>query len=199
MSDYVFAEVPAPKGAPLFFLFHGTGGDENALTGLGVQLLPGAHLIAPRGDVREGGALRFFRRVAEGQYDMADLSRATTRMSAFMRAHIERLGPSSVAALGYSNGANILASLLFESPELVDRAVLMHPLIPFAPKAQPGLKGRRVLVTGGRHDPICPAPLTAQLAAYFEAQGAETSTVWHDGGHEIRREELLAAQQFLNG
>lgn len=200
MDDYVFAELPAPtRGGPLLFLFHGTGGDEQGLLGLGTQVLPGGHLIAPRGDVPEGGALRFFRRTGEGQYDIADLTRATTKMAAFIRAQVERLGPSSVSALGYSNGANILASVLFAAPKLIDRAVLMHPLIPFAPPLQPGLKGHRVLLTAGRHDPICPAPLTEQLLAYFEAQGAETVAAWHDGGHEIRREEVLAIQQFLNG
>lgn len=198
MSDtYHFAEVAAAPGAPLLFLFHGTGGNETDLIDLGRQLLPDAHLISPRGDVSEGGALRFFRRTGEGVYDMPDFERATQKMSAFIAAQVERLGPSSMAALGYSNGANILASVLFSDPGRIDRAVLMHPLIPFEPAPQPALAGRHVLITAGRRDPISPAALTERLAAYFTAQGATTATTWHEGGHEIRREELTTARNFL--
>jgi phospholipase/carboxylesterase len=199
MSEtYHFAEVAAAHGAPLLFLFHGTGGDETDLIDLGKQLLPDAHLIAPRGDVSEGGALRFFKRAGEGVYDMADLARATSKMTAFIGGHVERLAPSSVSALGYSNGANILASVLFDDPRRIDRAVLMHPLIPFEPIAQPGLEGRDVLITAGRRDPISPGALTERLSEYFAAQGARTTVSWHEGGHELRREELLAVQQFLS-
>ena len=198
MSEtYHFAEVAAEPGAPLLFLFHGTGGNENDFIGLGQQLLPGAHLIAPRGDVSEGGALRFFKRTSEGVYDMEDFARATAKMSAFIAGRVEALQPSSVAALGYSNGANILASVLFQQPKLVDTAVLMHPLIPFEPDAQPALAGRKILITAGRRDPICPAPLTTRLETYFGAQRAEISTFWHDGGHEIRQAELQAVGGIL--
>ena len=197
MQSYDFAEVAAPGGAPLLLLFHGTGGDENDLIDLGRQVLPGAHLISPRGDVSEGGALRFFRRTAEGQYDMADLQRATDKMARFIAAQVADKSPSKVVALGYSNGANILASVLFAQPGLIDRAALMHPLIPFVPPPQPGLTGRQVLITAGRRDPICPAPLTERLAGYFTAQGADAHVVWHDGGHEVRQPELAAVGAFL--
>jgi len=119
MPDYQFAELAAAPRAPLLFLFHGTGGDENDLLALGAQLMPSAHLVSPRGDVSENGALRFFKRAGMGVYDMDDLARATTKMSDFMRKQIDLHAPSSVAALGYSNGANILASVLFAAPDLV--------------------------------------------------------------------------------
>lgn len=196
--SYTFAEVAVPKGAPLLVLLHGTGGNENDLIDLGRQLMPDAHLISPRGDVSEGGALRFFRRAAEGVYDMADLQRATDKLAAFIEAKAAETGAPSVAALGYSNGANILASVLFARPELVQRSVLMHPLIPFTPAAQPGLNGRQILITAGRRDPIAPVAATEALAAYFAAQGAAAETVWHEGGHELRQEELRAALGFLN-
>jgi phospholipase/carboxylesterase len=195
---YHFAEVAAAPGAPLLFLFHGTGGDENDLIALGSQLLPGAHLIAPRGDVSEGGALRYFKRTGEGVYDMADFARATSKMRGFIAEQIEGLNPSSVAALGYSNGANILASVLFEGTSGIDRAALMHPLIPFEPAAQPSLAGKQVLITAGRRDPISPPGLTEKLGGYFAAQGADARIEWHDGGHEIRPNELAAAQRFLS-
>ena len=197
MDSYTFAEVAAPAGAPLFILLHGTGGNEHDLLDLGRDLMPGAHLIAPRGDVSENGALRFFRRTGEGVYDMADLARATTKLGDFIAAQRARLGAPSVTALGYSNGANILASVLFATPALVDRAVLMHPLIPFAPPSQPGLAGRPVLITAGRRDPIGPAAVTQRLADYLTEQGARVSLAWHEGGHELRAPEVTAATDFL--
>lgn len=189
----------ADATSPVLFLFHGTGGDEQQFLELGAELKPGARRIAPRGDVSEGGALRYFRRLAEGQYDMADLTRATTKMAGFVHDRLGLESLSEVIGFGYSNGANILAAVLFDTPGLFDTAVLLHPLIPFVPKPQPGLKGRKVLITAGRRDPICPPPATQQLADYFAAQGADVELFWHDGGHEIRQEELLAIRAFLAG
>lgn len=117
---------PGAPDAPLVFAFHGTGGDEHQFTGLIGQILPGAGIVAPRGDVSEHGASRFFRRRAEGVYDMEDLRARTRQMTAFLRAHVQANPGRPVYALGYSNGANILASVMFEAPELFDRVVLMH-------------------------------------------------------------------------
>jgi phospholipase/carboxylesterase len=197
MEEYVFAEAARPKGAPLLFLLHGTGGDENDLMDLGRQVMPAAHLISPRGDVSENGAPRFFRRLGMGVFDMADLARATEKLAGFVRAQIARVEPSSVAALGYSNGANILASVLFAEPGLIDRSALMHPLIPFAPPPQPLLKGRRVLVTAGRHDQMVSWERTAELVDYFKAQGAVTEVFAHNGGHQLQSGELDAVVRFL--
>lgn len=195
IESYIFAEqAGAGAEAPTLFLFHGTGGDESQFLPLGAQLLPGARLVAPRGDVSEGGALRYFKRTGEGRYDMADLDRATTKVAGFVAA---QKGRGEAAAFGYSNGANIIASVLFSAPESFDRAVLAHPLIPFEPAPQPGLKGKRILITAGRRDPICPAPLTEGLVAWLEAQGAEVTAFWHEGGHEIRQEELFAVREWL--
>jgi phospholipase/carboxylesterase len=199
-EPYVNLDLPgvAPD-APVLFLFHGTGGDEHQFIDLGEGLLPGARRIAPRGDVSEGGAARYFRRTGEGVYDMADVARATAKMAGFVEAKLGGARPAEVAGLGYSNGANILALVLLARPDLFDIAVLMHPLIPFAPAPQPGLAGRRILVTAGRRDPICPPARTEALADYLRGQGADLSLFWHEGGHEIRREELFAVKEFLAG
>jgi phospholipase/carboxylesterase len=197
MFDYVYREAKGEAGAPLLLVFHGTGGDENQFFDLGSELLPGARVVAPRGDVSEGGALRYFRRTGEGRYDMADLALRTGTMAQFVAARIAETKPSKVIGLGYSNGANILASVQFAAPELFDAAVLMHPLIPFQPAPASGLKGRSVLITAGKRDPIAPAAATQQLVDYFTAQGAVTSAFWHDGGHELRQEELQHTQRFI--
>lgn len=194
-SSYRFAEREghAPD-APLFFAFHGTGGDEQQLFEVAGRLLPAAHLVSPRGDVSEGGALRFFKRVAQGQYDMGDLAQRTATMANFIESF--ETGGKRIG-LGYSNGANILASVMFAQPQLFDAAVLMHPLIPFDPREGLVFGGRKILITAGRKDPICPAPLTEKLIAYFESQGADVTAFWHEGGHEVRDAEFEAVETFL--
>ena len=198
MASYQFRSAEGITAeAPLILLFHGTGGDENQFFELAAQLVPDAARIAPRGDVSEQGALRYFRRTGEGVYDMADLAQRTEAMADFVREQIAAHKPSKVLGLGYSNGANILASVQFAAPDLFDATVLMHPLIPFAPQ-KVDFSGRRVLLTAGRRDPIAPAQMTEKLANYFRENGAGTELVWHEGGHEIRQEELLAARTVLS-
>ena len=196
-TAYIHKIVPGTPDGPLLFVFHGTGADETQLVPMGHDLVPDATIVSPRGDVSEMGAARFFRRTGEGVYDMADLARGTKKMAGFVKAHIADAKPSRVMGLGYSNGANILASVLFAAPELFDAAVLMHPLIPFEPQVAGGFAGRRVLVTAGRRDPICPPNLTTRLEAYLRDLGAGGTVEWHEGGHEVRPNEIEAARQFL--
>ncbi|RWK54715.1 alpha/beta hydrolase [Mesorhizobium sp.] len=195
---YTYKTLPGSPDGSLLFVFHGTGADENQLLSLGRDLAPQATIVSPRGDVSEDGAARFFRRTGEGVYDMDDLARATDKMVGFVKAHIEAAKPASVLGLGYSNGANILASVVFAAPSLFDAAALMHPLIPFEPVVKGSLAGRRILVTAGRRDPICPPNLTARLDAYLRADGAEVTVEWHDGGHEVQSSEIEAARRFLS-
>ncbi len=183
--------------APLFLTFHGTGGDEAQFHDFARSLRPDATVISPRGDVREGAANRYFRRTAEGVYDMADLARAVAKLAAFVAAAQAARSPRETIGLGYSNGANILAATAFAHPHLFDRMVLLHPLIPITPPPQPGLKGKAVLITAGQRDPICPAALTERLAEWLTSQGAEVQTFWHPGGHEIARDEQRAIAAFL--
>lgn len=197
LDAYYHFRKPASEGDSLIFLFHGTGGDENQFVSLGTSLLPGAGIVSPRGDVSEHGSARFFRRTSEGVYDMDDLARATDKMAAFVQSHIGAAKPTTVIGLGYSNGANILASVIFSQPRLFDAAVLMHPLIPFAPQID-GIIKTRFLVTAGRRDPICPANMTESLDAWLQAAGADTKLLWHDGGHELRQIEVDEAARFLN-
>jgi len=196
---YIANRTEGRRGAPLLLTFHGTGGDESQFHGLGEQIVPGAHVVSPRGDVSEMGHARFFRRTGEGVYDMQDLAQRTEAMVEFIAAETARTGASRVMGIGYSNGANILASVALSRPELVDDLVLLHPLIPWAPAPQPGLGGRRVLITAGERDPICPPEQTKALEAYLQSQGAVVETLWHPGGHEIAQAEIQRAAEVLQG
>jgi phospholipase/carboxylesterase len=187
----------ARPGAPLVFTFHGTGGDENQFFPLAEHILPQAGIVSPRGDVSEHGALRFFRRKTEGVYDFEDLEARSRAMAEFIRAHKEKAKPSRTIGLGYSNGANILAAIVFHNADLFDDIVLMHPLVPWSPADNADLARLRVLITAGRRDPICPPSLTNALAGYFTRQGPAVSLDWHEGGHELRPSEQNAIERFL--
>ena len=194
---YIHKHLPGEPGGALLFAFHGTGGDEQQLLEMAHRVMPSATIVSPRGDVSEHGSARFFRRTAEGVYDMDDLARASAKMAGFVSTHIEAAKPSAVFGIGYSNGANILASTMFEAPGLFDAAVLMHPLIPFAPQVDGDLNGRRILITAGRRDPICPPNLTARLESWLRDLGADVIVDWREGGHEVQQGEIAAARTFL--
>lgn len=196
-NDYQSFRREGAAGSPVVIAFHGTGGNEHQFTGLIDQILPDAGIVAPRGDVSEFGANRFFRRTGEGVYDMDDLRLRTEKMLDFIREVREQYAEREIYALGYSNGANILASMLFADPSLFDRAALMHPLIPWTPEPQPKLLGKRVLITAGEADPISPLKLSKSLIDWFEAQGAKVTSLIAPGGHEIRPAELEKLRAFL--
>lgn len=195
MHQYQYHSEGLTPGGTVAFGFHGTGGDERQFVPLLRRLLPGAGIVTPRGDVSEMGALRFFRRQGEGRYDMDDLRTRTRAMAGFVTERVQAAGAGRVVGLGYSNGANILASVVFEQPDLFDEVVLLHPLIPWSPA--PAAVRARVLITAGRRDPICPPEATQQLADWFHAQGTEVETLWQPGGHEIAQDEIAAAARFL--
>jgi phospholipase/carboxylesterase len=195
-NGYVHRLHAGASGKPILFVLHGTGGDENQFFDFGRRLLPEATIVSPRGDVSEYGAARFFRRTGEGVYDMADLARATVKMTDYVQGLAATQGASEILGLGFSNGANILANVLIEKG-LFDAAALLHPLIPFRPRANPDLSGRRVLITAGQRDPISPVALTEALAGYFENQKADVKTEWHSGGHDIRPNEIEAVSTFF--
>ncbi len=200
LDSHIHLFRPGKPGDPrTLLMLHGTGGDEASFADLGPALAPGAAVLSVRGNVDEHGMRRFFRRLAEGVYDMADLAFRTRALDAFVGAAIQKytIDQDYLIGVGYSNGANILANLLFQSPSLLAAAVLMHPLIPFTPEDQPGLAGRRVLITAGERDPICPPAMTRALFGYFERQATAAQLVFHPGGHELRESELDAVRRFV--
>lgn len=200
IQSYISLTTEPAKGAPLVFAFHGTGGDERQFFDLVQDLVPGAGVISPRGDVSERGAARFFRRAGEGVYDMDDLTVRVAKMVGFIAAHKARNPGVPVYGFGYSNGANILAAVAMARHDLFGRIGLLHPLIPWHPAPAPGLAGRKVLITAGRHDPICPWPQSRALIDWFGAQKTEVTTVIHEGGHELLRPEIEAlADLFAPG
>jgi predicted esterase len=183
----------------VLLLLHGTGGSEYDLLHVGRNLLPGAALLSPRGKILENGMPRFFRRLAEGVFDEEDLVRRTHELADFVGAAAKQyqFDASRVVAVGYSNGANIAASMLLLRPEILSGATLFRAMVPLAPEKLPDLSGRPVFLAAGRNDPIIPPENTEQLAAMLKEAGAEVSLKWNEGGHQLGVAEVDEAKSWL--
>jgi predicted esterase len=200
IDRHVHEWIPATRpDAPTLLLLHGTGGDEHDLLQLGRMLYPGAALLSPRGNVLEHGAPRFFRRLAEGVFDLDDLRRRTNELSEWLEAASARYGVASerTYAVGFSNGANIGASLLLSHPAALAGAVLFRAMVPFEPATPPDLAGRAVLLSEGETDPIIPPAMGDRLAALLRDAGADVELVWQRGGHQLTGADVTAAQGWL--
>lgn len=192
-------EPGTDPAAPPLLLLHGTGGDENDLIPLGQKLSPGSALLSPRGDVNEHGAPRFFARLAEGVFDPAEITRRTHALADFIAAAARRYGfePGRLTALGFSNGANIAATLLLLRPESLGAAVLLRPMVVLSPPEGPDLRGRRVLISSGNHDPIVPPDHPGRLADMLRRAGAEVALHTHAAGHGLVPADFAVAREFF--
>ena len=195
---YIAPSSPDAEAATLLLL-HGTGGSERDLIPLGQQLLPGAALLSPRGQVLESGMPRFFRRLAEGLFDLEDLKLRTEELVRFINDARSKYGleHSKIIAVGYSNGANIASSVLLTYPDLLAGAVLFRPMVPFVPQRTPDLRNVGVFLAAGRADPITPPEQTSALAQILQTAGAQVSIHWHAGGHELGQDDVAAARDWL--
>lgn len=198
---FVHRFVPAEgDDSTTLLLLHGTGGNENDLLPLGRMLNERAALLSPRGKVLENGMPRFFRRLAEGVFDQEDLLRRTHELAEFVEAAVPEydLDPRRIFAVGFSNGANIAASLLLLHPGLLAGAILLRAMAPFEPEITPDLPGTPVYLAAGRSDAMVPPESTERLAGLLREAGAEVTLDWQPGGHGIGQAEIEAARDWLS-
>jgi len=178
LNTYVHRYL-APQGddSRTLLLLHGTGGDENDLIQLGQMLAPDAGLLSPRGTVSENGAARFFKRLAEGVFDIPDLHARTKDLVAFIAAAAAHYNfdASKVIAAGFSNGANIATSALLSSPDALAGAILFRPMVPFIPENPVSLAGKRVFIGAGETDAIVPKTHPDRLAELLRVLGADVT------------------------
>ena len=183
---------------PVFVLLHGTGGDENSLLEIGEMLNEKASILSIRGNVLEGGMLRFFRRVTEGVYDEADLTLRGNELRAFIKeaATNYHFDLGQVILVGYSNGANIAMQLLLHEPEIFQKAILFHPMFPVENLPIYSLEKTQIFTTLGEQDPIVSISDSLHVIKVLEERHAMVTKVW-TANHQLTYQEILAANQWL--
>ena len=196
--DFIHEFVPGTSSRTLLLL-HGTGGNERDLIALGRELDPNAALLSPRGKVLENGMPRFFRRLAEGVFDLEDLKHRANELADFVAAAAQHYGfaRDNVVAIGYSNGANIAASMLLLRPEVLSAAVLFRAMVPLIPDKLPDLSPVHIWIGEGDQDPIVPASEAKRLAELLRRAGADLTIRFAKAGHGLTNDDLEAARGWL--
>ena len=196
--SYAYAFEPGTEpGKPPILLLHGTGGDEHDLLPLGRMIAPGSALVSPRGKVLENGMPRFFRRLAEGVFDEADVRRRAAELADFVGEARDAHKLSAPIALGFSNGANIAAAVLLLRPEALAGAALLRAMVPLADPPAADLAGKSVLLLSGATDPIVPAANAARLAALLEATGAAVQHHTLPAGHAPTQTDAALTKAWI--
>jgi predicted esterase len=198
--DFIHEFVPGISERTLLLL-HGTGGNERDLLPVGRELDPNAALLSPRGKVLENGMPRFFRRLAEGVFDLEDLKKRTIELADFVAAAAKhyKLAADQIVAVGYSNGANIAASMLLLRPEILSAAILFRAMVPLVPEKLPDLSSVRVWIGAGNQDPIIPASEAQGLVELLRSAGADVTIRFANASHALTEADVETARHWLKG
>lgn len=183
---------------PTLLLLHGTGGNELDLLPLAGRIDDEASVLSVRGNVLENGMPRFFRRLEEGIFDEEDLIYRTKELYKFLNEAAEtyNFDRENIVAIGYSNGANIAASLLFHFQNALRGAILHHPMVPRRGIELPDLSGKSVFIAAGTNDPICSSMESAELQTLLEQANTNVTIHWENRGHQLTASEVEAAAQW---
>ena len=196
---HIFQKGTDPS-RPTFLMLHGTGGNENDLMPIAAHIDSQASVLSVRGNVSENGMPRFFKRLSEGVFDMEDLKLRTEELYDFIGKAAEENGfdRANVIAIGYSNGANIAANLLFTYADALKGAILHHPMVPNRDTELPNLAGVPVFIAAGTNDPICPAEESTDLERLLSDAGASVKLHWENYGHQLTMPEVEAAKEWYD-
>jgi phospholipase/carboxylesterase len=201
--DFIHRFIPPDSNAKeselTLLLLHGTGGNEDDLIPLGKELAPNASILSVRGKVLENGMPRFFRRLEEGVFDIEDLKIRTDELAEFIvkSSSAYMFDSESLIAVGYSNGANIAASLLLRRPEILAGAILFRAMVPFIPTVMPDLSKKSIILLEGLYDPIVSKAEAESLLEIFTKTQSSVTLKWQNSGHNLTQEDIVAAKNWL--
>jgi len=185
---------------PVLLMLHGTGSTEKEIATLAERIDPTAAVLAPRGRVSENGATRWFRRLAEGVFDVDDVIVRAGELAGFLgwaRSEYELEG-REIVPVGFSNGANIALALAILHPSAAPRAIAFSGMYPLGERDAPDpLDRSSILLLNGSSDAMAPAASVDRLADQLAARGAQVERLTRPGGHGITEEELAAARRWL--
>lgn len=192
---YIFQQGSEDNDRTLLLL-HGTGGTEKDLLPIAQMIDSRANVLGVRGNVLENGMPRFFRRLAEGVFDEEDLISRTEELKQFIdeKAIQYKINRQEIFAIGYSNGANIAASLVFHYENVLAGAILHHPMVPRRNMNLPNLAQLPIFIGAGTNDMMCPAVETEELTELLTDAGADVSVHWENHGHQLTSTEIKAAK-----
>ncbi len=181
-------------------LLHGTGGNEDDLIQIGQMLSPSGSLLSPRGKVLENGMPRFFKRLSEGVFDIEDLKFRTKELADFVKdaSNVYSFDINKTIAVGFSNGANIAASLLLSNPETIKAAILFRAMVPFLPDVLPDLSDKKVLLSAGTLDPIVSKHQTEDLLNILQKSKAIVTLKWQQSSHNLTENDILFSKKWLS-
>jgi phospholipase/carboxylesterase len=185
---------------------HGTGGNEHDLIQMAKSVAPQSSILSPRGKVIEGtDHHRFFRRIAEGVFDIDDLKFRTHELADFVTAASEHYGfdKNNLYALGFSNGANIASSLFLLCPEVLAGGVLLRGMLPLDPDKDeiemlPDLRGKHILLSNGTRDPIIPLDNAKKLVSLYKQLGATITHELNPASHGLIKSDIEVMQKWFN-
>lgn len=186
-----------PDGTTLVLL-HGTGGNEADLMPLAHRINPRATLLGVRGRSTEEGINRWFRRYDAVTYDQDDIRAEAEAFAAFVEDAISGYGldASSLAFVGYSNGANLLGAVMQLHPETVKRAVLLRPVQALETAPVSELAGVKVLMLNGQSDPF--GRMAPALEQALRDSGAQLDSRTIPAGHDLTHQDAEAAGIWLS-
>jgi phospholipase/carboxylesterase len=191
---------PTDAGLPTILVLHGTGGDENDLLPLARHIAPGCGLLSPRGNVMERGMPRFFRRFAEGVFDLEDVQFRAAELAAFVGSAATEYGfaAQNVYALGYSNGANIANAVLLTQPRALRGGMLLRSQLTYVPEVLPSLAGKAVLLSAATHDQLISVAESTRLYDTLQSAGAQVSITWQEASHSLIKSDIEMAASWWN-
>jgi len=199
-STFIYRYLPGTDVShhPLLLL-HGTGGNEDDLVPVGEMIDPAATILSPRGKVTESGMPRFFRRLSEGVFDYPDVIARTHELADFVVQQIVAQEMKKPIAVGFSNGANIAAALLYLRPEVLAGAVLIRAMLPLPTEPEHALNEVPVMMISGLMDPILAIDKAVKLANTLREYGALVDHRVLETGHGMTRNDIDLARGFIAG